>query len=213
MEKIKLVCFDLDDTLIEQNSWYKLSLDLGLTAEGDKYFYEMYHTKKEISYENWILELLKIYKERGRANFKNIIGSLSTYSYKEGAREIIDYLKNKGYKIALISGSFNVIVDLVAKDLSIEFAGAINNFIFDADDQLENIISFGGNEDIAKLNILEDVCLKSGINIDECACIGDGSNDIEMFKKTKHGITFRGSKIEDEAWKIIESLHDIKNIL
>ena len=70
-----------------------------------------------------------------------------------------------------------------------------------------------GNENIAKLNILEDICLKLGINVDECACIGDGGNDIEMFKKTKHGITFKGSKIEKEAWKVVNNLDDIRQIL
>ncbi|MFH1606793.1 MAG: HAD-IB family phosphatase [Nanoarchaeota archaeon] len=212
MEKIKLICFDLDDTIIEQNSWLKLNLALGLTQEEDDNFYEKYHYKKEITYAEWISELLKLYKQRGKANFKNIVSSLSEYKYKKDSREIIDYLKNKGYKIALISGSFNIIVDLVAKDLAIDLAEAINNFVFDINNNLENIIIMG-DEKVAKLNVLENICLKLGINIEECICIEDGSNDIELFKKTKHGITFKGSKIEKEAWKVIESLNEIKEIL
>ncbi len=210
MEKIKLVCFDLDDTITEENSWYKLNLSLGMTKEEDDYFYNKYHNG-EIAYEEWIFELLKKYKEKG-ANLKNIISGISEYSYRKGLKEIVEYLKNKGYVIALVSGSFNIMVDLIAKDLDIKLAGATNIFIFDDNDNLQNIVPLGVDS-IARLNVLEDFCLKSGINIDECVCIGDGDNDIELFKKTKLGITFKGSKLENEAWKIIESFDDIKTIL
>jgi phosphoserine phosphatase len=46
----------------------------------------------------------------------------------------------------------------------------------------------------------------------ECACIADGANDIEMFRRTGRGVTFRGSPIEKDAWKVIDSLHDIREI-
>lgn len=212
MNNTKLVCFDLDDTIIEQNSWLKLNFALGLTKEEDDDLYEKYHYKKEITYAEWIAELLILYKQRGKANFDNIVASLSGYEYKKDSKEIIEYLKNKGYKVALVSGSFNIVVDLVARDLDIDIAEAINNFVFDVNNNLENI-TIMGDEKIAKLNILEDICLKLGIKIEDCVCIGDGANDIEMFKKTQKGITFKGSRIEKEAWKIIENLGDIKNIL
>jgi hydroxymethylpyrimidine pyrophosphatase-like HAD family hydrolase len=50
------------------------------------------------------------------------------------------------------------------------------------------------------------------IPIESCACIGDGANDIEMFKKTGRGITFKGSSIEKDAWKVIESLDELTEI-
>ena len=88
----------------------------------------------------------------------------------------------------------------------------VNTFIFDEKDNLENIVTYGKDE-IAKLNILESYCRKLGIDISECVCVGDGDNDIEMFKKTGKGITFKGSKIENEAWKVIDNLADLENIL
>ncbi len=211
MQKIKLICFDLDDTITEENSWYKLNLALGMTSIEDNFLYKKYHTGA-ISYEDWIAELLKFYKSKGQANLKNITDTISSYSYRTGVKEIIEYLKGKGYTIALISGSFNIMVDLVAKDLDIKLAGATNIFVFDTKDNLENIVSLG-KDSVARLNILEDFCLKLGINIDECVCIGDGDNDIDLFKKTKLGITFKGSQIEKDAWKVIEHFSDIKQIL
>ena len=42
MNKIKLICFDMDGTLISQNSWYKPNLALGNTAEEDQEMYDAY---------------------------------------------------------------------------------------------------------------------------------------------------------------------------
>jgi phosphoserine phosphatase len=61
--------------------------------------------------------------------------------------------------------------------------------------------------------ILDDFCRKLGIDITECVCVGDGDNDIELFKKTKHGVTFKGSKIESEAWKTIDNLGELDKVI
>lgn len=211
MDEIKLVCFDLDDTLIEQNSWKKLNLAMGVSQEKNQLLYDKFHAG-EISYKDWVSELLKIYKKNGKANIYGISKVLSSYTYKGRVREIVKYLKDKGYHVALISGSMNMMVDLVAQDLGIELSQAINTFIFDEKDFLQDIVCLG-TDSIVKLNLLEGFCRKLGIGVTECACIGDGDNDIDMFVKTEHGITFKDSSIVDKAWKVIESLEGIKDIL
>ena len=208
---IKLICFDLDKTLINQNSWYTLNLAMGMTPEEDQKLVDEYFAGK-FSYEEWVKKILDLYLERGKANLKNITNALSKYELADGAKEVVEQLKSKGYHIALISGSINVLVDIVAKDLGIELSEGVNAFIFDENDDLENIVTYGKDE-IAKLNILESYCRKLGIDISECVCVGDGDNDIEMFKKTGKGITFRGSKIESDAWQVIDNLSDLKDIL
>ena len=40
---IKLACFDLDDTLLLQNSWVKLNTGLGISEKEDQWYYEQYH--------------------------------------------------------------------------------------------------------------------------------------------------------------------------
>jgi len=56
---------------------------------------------------------------------------------------------------------------------------------------------------------------KFGIDLEQCACVGDGGNDIEIFKITKRGITFSssGEEIKQGAWKVVDSLGDIKEVL
>lgn len=211
MPEIKLVCFDLDKTLITKNSWYDLNLALGMTPEEDQKLYDEYYAGK-ITYKEWIHELLTLFLKKGKANLETITKALSVYTLSDGAREMVDYVRSKGYKVALISGSMDVQVDLVAKDLGIGLAKATNDFIFDENDDLKDIVTLADDK-IAKLNFLEGFCRELGIEITECACVGDGDNDIELFRKTKHGITFTGSKIENEAWKVISGLGDLKTIL
>jgi len=102
MDKIKLICFDMDDTLISQNSWYILNTTLGITQEEDQQMYTDYE-RGRLTYANWVHKILEIYKKRGSVSKKTIESALLKYELKVGTTEIIDYLQNKGYKIALMS--------------------------------------------------------------------------------------------------------------
>lgn len=208
--KIKLICFDLDDTLITKNSWKRLNLRLGVTVEKDREMYNDYMAGK-ITYEEWSDKVLEIYIEHDDANRESITQILSEYEFTDHAREVVKYLKDKGYELVLISGSTDIIVSLVAHELGIEYFKANNSFVFDDAGRLVNIHT-DGTDTHAKLRYLEAFAEMLNIPIGECACIGDGANDIEMFKKTGNGITFTGSKIEGEAWKVVDSLKDLETI-
>ena len=209
--QIKLICFDLDKTLIKQTSWYELNMALGITHEEDQQMLDEYEAGK-FSYEEWMKKIYDLYKLRGKANLENITNAISkSYTFKDGAKEIIEYLKEKGLHVVLISGSIDILIDMVAKDLNLDMAEATHEFIFDENDQLQEIKLLAA-DNLAKLHHLESFCRKLGLNLNECACIGDGDNDLDMFRKTGRGITFKNSKIEKDAWKIIESLDDLRKL-
>lgn len=207
---IKLICFDLDKTIIKENSWYSLNMAMGLKPNEDNFLLQRY-LNGLIDYQRWQKELLKIYKQSGRANFKTIYQALNNFTYQTGIKEIVKYLKNKNYQIVLISGSVDILIDKIAKDLSIQLFAACNSFVFNKQGYLKDILTCQ-KEGLKKLEILEKFCQKLNIKIDQCAYVGDGDNDIEIFLKTRHGITFRGSKTEKEAWKIIDELKELKFI-
>ena len=211
MESIKLICFDLDDTLIKKSSWKELNLALGISVEEDRKLYQEYKSGLS-TYELWNNKLLERYMEHKNANKEAITEIFSRYSVVDDAQEIIEYLRAKNYELVLISGSVDILVDMVASDLGIPFFKANNAFEFDDNNRLVGIRTHGDDAK-SKLANLESFCEMLNINIKECACIADGANDIEMFRSTGHGITFKDSEIEKEAWKVINSLSDLKNIL
>ena len=210
MKPVKLICFDLDDTLISQNSWYTLNTALGISKELDKHLYEEYESGN-ISYERWNDLLLAEYMRHPDSTRHGITSALTSVRYADGAREAVEHLKHRGYELVLISGSIDIVVNHVARDLGFKYSKANNTFIFDENDRLQSIHTHG-NDTLAKAMHLESFCELLSVDLEECACIGDGANDIEMFTRTKHGVTFRGSKIESEAWKVIDSLRDIPSI-
>ena len=207
---IKLICFDLDETLIMESSWKKLHVALGISEEEDRRMYKEY---KEglISYSEWNNRVLQHYLKHKDATRAGITSALSKYEYRKGAREIIEYLRDKGYEIVLISGSIDILVNIIAKDLGIKWAKAANTFVFDEEDRLIAIHDNGDDVD-AKVMYLESFCEMLGVKITECAAIGDGPNDLKLFKETGHGVTFTGTRIEKEAWKTIDSFYDLKHI-
>ncbi|MFA6018356.1 MAG: HAD-IB family phosphatase [Patescibacteria group bacterium] len=207
---IKLVCFDLDLTLISHNSWSDLNMALGVSADEDTRLYTEYKTGK-ITYEEWNALTLEKYLEHADATRDGVTKALSNYRYSDGAREAVRYLQEKGYIVVLISGSIDIIVNLIAKELGITYAKANNTFLFDEHDRL-NGITTDGDDRISKARHLEAFCELLGVQMSECACIGDGENDLEMFRRTGKGITFAGSSIESEAWRTINSLHDIPKL-
>ena len=211
MNPIKLVCLDLDHTLITHSSWKELGLALGISQEEDRRLYNE-HKAGKISYKEWNAITCNLYKKSNHANKKDITDILSGYSYRDGTREMVTYLKNKGYILVLISGSIDILVEMVAKDLGITYAQANNTFVFDTTGTLERIDS-GDSEELGKLVHLQNFCRELGISITECACIADGGNDIEMFRATGRGITFADSPIKHEAWKVIDTFADIPTVL
>lgn len=210
MDTIKLICFDLDETLITHNSWKELNFALGIPKEEDKRLYDEFMAGK-MTYSEWNAILVEKYIQHKDASRIGITKILSRYTYANGAREAVEYLKNKNYILVLISGSTDILVEMVAKDLGIEYYKANNKLIFDENDNLQAIHT-GDNDLKAKKEHLESITRMLDVDIKECACVADGANDIEMFRATEHGVTFRGMKIEKDAWKVIETLHDLKNI-
>lgn len=209
--RIKLICFDLNKTLIKENSWLQLNLAMGVTEEEDQELLGRYE-KGQISYEQWQQNLSKIYLERGRATRKNILEALNNYKYLAGAEEIIKYLKSKEYEIALISGSIDLLVERIGNELQINLYEAHNRLNFDKDGKFIEIVCEGDDSDF-KLAALRRFCVHLDIDIKHAVVVGDGDNDLKMFEETGLGITFEGSAIEKYAWRVIDRLSDIKMIL
>jgi phosphoserine phosphatase len=208
---IRLICFDLNGTLIKENSWMNLNFAMGVTQKEDLDLLNQYR-EGDISYQEGLDKLLVLYKERGKFIKKNVLDALFTFTYREGAKEIISYLQKYNYKLAILSGSFDILVEKVAGELHIPLWAANNRFVFD-ENGVGKAINCIGNDDIFKRKKIVEMCRSMNIDVQECACVGDSENDGEIFKLTGKGIALRGSVVEKDAWKVINNLVEIKNIL
>lgn len=211
MQEIKLVVFDLNKTLIHENTWHDLNLAMGVTQEEDERFMLWYETGK-ITYEEGQKMLERIYKSHGRAKKETMVKLISQYQYLEGAQDIVAYLKDKGYHVALITGSFDVLAKKVSEELGIEHFSAHNRLEFDEKGNFSRIICDGYDYEF-KAKELQRLCDELGIDVTQVVFVGDGDNDTYGFEMTGHGVTFKGSRVEDRAWRVIETLEDLKTFL
>lgn len=149
MNNITLICFDIDDTLIRGNSWRDLHGALGMTPEENKRMYEAYQSGS-MTYDEWLAQILVIYKKNGLASKSFIQSTLQHFELVPGARDIVTYLRDAGYTVAIISGSFDILTNAVADALHVDVRKGNTSLIFDADEMLQDLRSYG-DETHAKL--------------------------------------------------------------
>lgn len=211
MQRPKLIVFDLNKTLVEENSWLNLNLAMGVTqAEDDQLM--AWGQEGVLTDAQGQSILCSIYKKRGNATRAHISEVLQAYKYREGAQEAVKKLGEMGFKLALLSGSMDMLVEHIAGELDIELWASNNRFQFDDDGVLERIETVD-NDDKYKANQLERLCEELEIEVEEVWCIGDGDNDGLLFDMTGNGVTFEGSPIASKAKHVIGSLHDLPELL
>lgn len=208
---IKMVCFDLNKTLIYENTWFDLNQSMGMSSQEDARLLHEYNGGR-LSYVDWQKILEQRYRDSNLATKSHTKSVINRYTYKPGAREIVSYLQRQDYIISLISGSMDLLVETIAKELSINHFAANNRFIFDPNDYLTSI-ECQGNDTTIKADQLRSLCKRLEIDATQVVCVGDGDNDIELFKLSKHGVTFKNSPIEKHAWRVIERLSDLQTFL
>jgi len=213
MNKIKLICFDVDGTLVEGNSWLRLTEAMGYSTKEHSDIY-LRCKKGEVTFVEGLKILEEAYHSSVNAN-KNFINDLFNKTEIKGeVKDLISYLKGKGYLIYLISSSIDIYVGLVSERIGADGFYANSSLEFDKEGNLKKII-YRENEGELKVEHLQNLIKKLGITMDQVVFIGDSDNDIEAFEATKQGIAVNSSsdKLKKVSWKIVDSLGEIKNIL
>jgi phosphoserine phosphatase len=210
MTDIKLVVFDLNATLIDDHTWPKFQSLMGLTEEEDLLLWKL-NKEGVLPNEYWAKIVNNIYRTRTHRTRTEITKSLLDFTYLPDAENVIAKIKAK-YTVGIISGSPDILVEHIARKLKIDFFGSNAMILFDQEDFFQKLVVLD-EEPQGKLVHLQAFCRRLGITPQEVACIGDGDNDLELFRATGHGITFSDSPITSEAWKTIDSLADLPSIL
>ena len=207
----ELIVFNLNKTLIKENSWRDLNLAMGVTPAEDAELMERAR-RGEITDAEGQAAPLKIYQQRGDVLRSNIEKILWQYTYMPYARDVVDELKNRGYNLAIISGAMDMLVRHVATELRIPWWRSSNRFIFDENDQLIQIQS-PEKDTSDKLRQLQQLVGELSITLADCMVIGDGANDAALFQATGNGVTFIDSPIVDDARWAVDDLSGVLSII
>lgn len=208
----KLICFDFDGTLTDSSSWYLFNTHFGMTAEEDHSLFQQY-LENGFDYKNWISQITAILKERNLLNKASLLDFVNTVALRDEASELINTCKELGYKTIIISGGLKQIVEHVTGNLGVDHVVSTSELVFNEDGSFKTIID-QGDEMYAKVKAFEAICAQYVVSLEEALAVGDGGNDLEIFKKTKKGILLGNYEpLKEFAWKQVQSLSEIKELL
>ena len=137
-----LICFDVDGTLVRHPSnmviWEVLNLKFGGSREINRLRYQMYCEGK-LSYERWVQLDVQTWIDAG-ATRDEIVASINEFSLFRGARESVHELKKRGYKLAVISGTLDILLETLFRDHPFDTVFT-NRIFFDDDGKLRGVAS------------------------------------------------------------------------
>lgn len=210
--KFKLVFFDCDGVLHPDITWTRLHRAVGLPEELRVQWFNEYYSGK-ISHTQWLTNIENYYLKRNltRSFFEK---TLTGFEINPEAFPLIDYLREKKIKTAVISGGIDYYVKPIARELGFDFWRANYTFSFDKKGKFKRI-DYRGDEEKMKIAGIKEICQRLKIKPTQTIFVGDSINDREAFKLTKHGVLY---KTEDDflrkiAWKTIKNLSEIKDLL
>jgi phosphoserine phosphatase len=206
----RLVVFDMDSTLIEEEVIDLIAASIGVESEVSAITTRAMNG--ELDFSASLKERVKLLKGVD-ANIFTQLQSVITPT--KGARELVRALKRIGCKTAVLSGGFIPLTQWLADQLGIDYAFA--NTL--ASDSTSNSLTGEVVGTIVnaerKRDLLLEIAKKENVPLEQVVAIGDGANDLLMLKAAGLGVAFNAKplvQMEAKARLNGDSLLDLLHI-
>ncbi|WP_075186575.1 phosphoserine phosphatase SerB [Teredinibacter haidensis] len=196
----RLVCFDMDSTLIEAEVIDELAKAAGV---GDKVSTITEAAMRgEIDFNESFKQRMALLKGLDESVLEGIAENLPV---TEGAERLISTLNRLGYKTAILSGGFNYFGRYLQKKLGIDYMYA-NDLEIVGGKVTGRVIGEVVNG-LRKAELLRELAEQEGISLKQVVAVGDGANDLPMLSIAGLGIAFRAKPlVRAEAKQSISTL-------
>ncbi len=178
-----LIVFDMDNTLVDVEIIDELAKAAGV---GEKV---VEITRKamqgEVDFGTALVERVQLLKNLPE---KDVIKIADSIPIMKGAERLIKEAKSIGYKTAIISGSFMIFAQKVGERLGIDHIVA--NKLVIKDGVLTGEVTGPLMKQESKEFVLSEIVKSEGLEFKDCVVVGDGANDIHMFKNAGLSIAF-----------------------
>ena len=210
MPKYKLVCFDVDGTLIDnvKFSW-QIFHDYFQTDKHRREDAKNKFLSGQITYKEWAEHDINLWKEMNakKQDFFKAIGNLHLM---KGALETLNELKKYKIKLAIISGSFNIILEKLIPNYEEFFDDLfLSRIYFDENGNISKVEATEFDMD-AKALALKKIAEREKISLKECVFVGDYLNDLKIMQEAGLGIAFNCK--HDELKKVADVVIEKKDL-
>lgn len=203
--KILLASFDMDGTLLEEDSsWAALHRHFG-TSELGRASLKLY-TEGKIDYIEFMRRDISAWpKDLNRAEVTSV---LSKYKLRKESAEVVDGLKERGIDVSLVTSGIDILAEQVCLDLGIRHWVA-NGLGFDR----HGLLTGHGvgrvdptRKDVAYLELLG----RLGIDSKQTIAVGDTIYDLRFLKTAAIGFMLaHTTRVDDPNIVHIDKLTDI----
>ena len=214
MRRFDLVCFDVDGTLIDhpdgKTVWQLLNRRF-TGGDGVNETRLADYLAGRIRYEEWVAldvgEWVRAGATRGQ-----IVEALRDLALVAGARETVRALKEEGCRLAVISGTLDLCLELLFPDHPFDEVFT-NRILFDASGRLNGWEATPYDME-GKAHAMAEIRRREGIARERCAFIGDHFNDVAAAREAGFAIAFNPkSPLIEAACQVTIRSADIRAIL
>ena len=180
----RLICFDMDSTLIQTECIDELAECNGVGAEVRAITESA--MRGEIDFKESFTRRVALLKGLDVSVMQDIADHLPM---TEGVERLMMVLKRYGYKIALLSGGFTFFGECLQKKLGIDYVYA-NELEIGEDGKLTGRYLGDIVDGHRKAELLRLIAQVEKVDLEQTIAVGDGANDLPMLSLAGLGIAF-----------------------
>lgn len=184
----RLVCFDMDSTLIEQEVIDELALEAGVGPQVAEITERA--MQGELDFQQSFRARVALLQGLDAAVLPKIAERLTL---TEGAERLISTLKALGYKTAILSGGFQYFAEYLQAKLGIDEVHA--NILDVEQGRVTGEVKGHIVDGARKALLLRELAEKMGIALEQVIAVGDGANDLPMLSIAGLGVAFRAKPL------------------
>jgi len=202
----RLVCFDMDSTLINAEVIDELAKKAGVGEQVAQITERA--MQGAIDFTESFTQRMALLEGLDEAVLEDIARNLPMM---EGAECLIRNLKAYGFKTAILSGGFSYFGNFLKQRLGIDHVYA--NSLEIADGKLTGRVIHPVVDAKRKAVLLKQIAETEGLDPQQTIAVGDGANDLLMLSEAGLGIAFRAKPLVRESAKQSLSTHGLDGIL